>query len=142
MSASSSTSLREEKLSRSTSTASTAFQSSRADGKDSASRTTSLFGGAGKKDGKPDVAQGQLGAIEEEVDGVFGEQGGAGTIDYRSVGWVWTSIILMKLQIGLGVLCVPLSLPPFLLPAPRPLELDGPLQDSCKHTETMCDRKS
>ncbi|GAA5902778.1 hypothetical protein JCM8208_007062 [Rhodotorula glutinis] len=110
MSAASSTSLREEKLSRSPSAASTAFQSSRADGKDSVSRSTSLFGGAGKKDGKPDVTQGELGAIEEEVDGVFGEQGGADTIDYRSVGWVWTSIILMKLQIGLGVLNIPSAL--------------------------------
>lgn len=101
MSASSSTSLR-EKLSRSNSVASTAVQSNKPDVKDGFSRSSSVQ--AGKKDEAAEVTQGQLDAIEEEVDGVFGQQGGADTIDYRSVGWVWTSIILMKLQIGLGVL--------------------------------------
>ncbi|KPV77762.1 uncharacterized protein RHOBADRAFT_33948 [Rhodotorula graminis WP1] len=43
---------------------------------------------------------------EEVVDGVFGEQG-KGTVDYRSVGWVSTSVLLMKSQIGLGVLAIP-----------------------------------
>ncbi|BGP25414.1 amino acid transporter [Rhodotorula toruloides] len=43
---------------------------------------------------------------EIEVDGVFGAQGD-GTVNYRSVGWISTSILLMKTQIGLGVLNIP-----------------------------------
>ncbi|KWU42320.1 putative amino acid transporter [Rhodotorula sp. JG-1b] len=44
----------------------------------------------------------------EEVDGVFGAQGAEpGQVNYRSVGWVSTSILLMKSQIGLGVLAIP-----------------------------------
>merc|ERR1712093_846698 len=43
---------------------------------------------------------------DEAVDGVFGAQG-KDTVDYRSVGWVSTSVLLMKPQIGLGVLAIP-----------------------------------
>ncbi|GAA6011768.1 hypothetical protein JCM8202_004144 [Rhodotorula sphaerocarpa] len=44
----------------------------------------------------------------EEVDGVFGAGGsGKGQVNYRSVGWISTSILLMKSQIGLGVLAIP-----------------------------------
>ncbi|BGP32910.1 hypothetical protein JCM10296v2_004695 [Rhodotorula toruloides] len=43
---------------------------------------------------------------EIEVDGVFGAQGD-GTVNYKSVGWISTSILLMKTQIGLGVLNIP-----------------------------------
>ncbi|GAA5890402.1 hypothetical protein JCM8208_004856 [Rhodotorula glutinis] len=66
-------------------------------------------------DGKRDesvVHTGFEGRVDEEhqgeelVDGVFGEQG-KGTVDYRSVGWVSTSVLLMKSQIGLGVLAIP-----------------------------------
>ncbi|POY71025.1 hypothetical protein BMF94_5950 [Rhodotorula taiwanensis] len=46
--------------------------------------------------------------VTEEVDGVFGAQGSEpGQVNYRSVGWVSTSILLMKSQIGLGVLAIP-----------------------------------
>lgn len=43
---------------------------------------------------------------EEVVDGVFGAQTAEGP-NYRSVGWISTSILLMKSQIGLGVLSIP-----------------------------------
>ncbi|GAA6006488.1 uncharacterized protein JCM10292_003791 [Rhodotorula paludigena] len=45
---------------------------------------------------------------ETEIDGVFGAQGkGSGAVDYRSVGWFSTSVLMMKSQIGLGVLSIP-----------------------------------
>ncbi|GAA5979055.1 hypothetical protein JCM11641_004957 [Rhodosporidiobolus odoratus] len=44
----------------------------------------------------------------EEIDGVFGAQGGGtNTVNYRTVGWVSTAILLAKSQIGLGVLSIP-----------------------------------
>ncbi|BGP17049.1 hypothetical protein JCM10213_000314 [Rhodosporidiobolus nylandii] len=59
------------------------------------------------------VTQG-IGRIDEEgqqgevVDGVFGAQGAnTGTVNYRAVGWVSTSVLLAKSQIGLGVLSLP-----------------------------------
>ncbi|GAA5844696.1 hypothetical protein JCM9279_002885 [Rhodotorula babjevae] len=67
--------------------------------------------GSGKRDDAV-VHTGFEGRADEEhqgedlVDGVFGEQG-KGTVDYRSVGWVSTSVLLMKSQIGLGVLAIP-----------------------------------
>ncbi|BGP40954.1 hypothetical protein JCM10450v2_004959 [Rhodotorula kratochvilovae] len=72
----------------------------------------------GEKIGKGDdglVQTGFEGRIDEEkqdggthIDGVFGEQGkGTGAVNYRSVGWISTSILLMKSQIGLGVLSIP-----------------------------------
>ncbi|BGP38298.1 hypothetical protein JCM10450v2_002244 [Rhodotorula kratochvilovae] len=88
-SASAATSYR-EKLSRSNSSTSTTLQGSKREAKEDA----------------PQVTQGQLDAIEEEVDGVFGAQG-EGTINYRSMGWITTTVILLKLQIGLGVLSIP-----------------------------------
>ncbi|GAA5998635.1 uncharacterized protein JCM10292_007119 [Rhodotorula paludigena] len=81
---------------------SVAKRDSRPDGSSSSSAASV----AGKDD--KEVVQGGLDAIAEgpEVDDVFGAQG-EGTVNYRSVGWVWTTIILMKTQIGLGVLTIP-----------------------------------
>ncbi|GAA6009144.1 hypothetical protein JCM10207_004281 [Rhodosporidiobolus poonsookiae] len=44
--------------------------------------------------------------LGELVDGVFGQQG-AGHVNYRSVGWFSSSVLMMKAQIGLGVLSLP-----------------------------------
>ncbi|GAA5907897.1 hypothetical protein JCM6882_001520 [Rhodosporidiobolus microsporus] len=58
------------------------------------------------------VVQHEAGIIDEEnqqpgvVDGVFGAQGD-GKVDYRTVGWISSAILLMKAQIGLGVLSIP-----------------------------------
>ncbi|GAA5917671.1 hypothetical protein JCM6882_008317 [Rhodosporidiobolus microsporus] len=63
-------------------------------------KDTPSFVDAGKMEGagRPDVV----------VDGVFGVQGDQSNApNYRSVGWVSTSILLMKAQIGLGVLNIP-----------------------------------
>ncbi|GAA5889891.1 hypothetical protein JCM6882_004356 [Rhodosporidiobolus microsporus] len=51
----------------------------------------------------------QLAIVEEEVevDDVFGAQGGKDTVNYRSVGWISTAVIMIKSQIGIGVLSVP-----------------------------------
>ncbi|GAA5854748.1 hypothetical protein JCM8547_004056 [Rhodosporidiobolus lusitaniae] len=52
----------------------------------------------------------QLARVEEEdevVDEVFGEQGGAETVNYRTVGWISTAVIMIKSQIGIGVLSLP-----------------------------------
>ncbi|GAA5824526.1 hypothetical protein JCM11251_000459 [Rhodosporidiobolus azoricus] len=46
------------------------------------------------------------GQHEVEVDGVFGAQGD-GKVNYKTVGWISTSVLLMKAQIGLGVLSIP-----------------------------------
>ncbi|GAA5880486.1 hypothetical protein JCM16303_005399 [Sporobolomyces ruberrimus] len=53
-----------------------------------------------------DVEQNAVPGTAELVDGVFGAQTAEGP-NYRSVGWVSTSILLMKSQIGLGVLSIP-----------------------------------
>ncbi|GAA5908703.1 hypothetical protein JCM5296_002681 [Sporobolomyces johnsonii] len=54
-----------------------------------------------------DAERGAVPEMEDEiVDGVFGAQNKGGP-NYRSVGWVSTSILLMKSQIGLGVLSIP-----------------------------------
>ncbi|GAA5988248.1 hypothetical protein JCM10908_002129 [Rhodotorula pacifica] len=56
-------------------------------------------------DGRGDDEEAQA---PDVVDGVFGAQGAEpGQVNYRSVGWVSTSILLMKSQIGLGVLAIP-----------------------------------
>ncbi|GAA6034617.1 hypothetical protein JCM8097_005425 [Rhodosporidiobolus ruineniae] len=59
------------------------------------------------------VSQERLGRLEEnpseedqEVDAVFGA-GGEGKVNYRTVGWLSTSVLLTKAQIGLGVLSLP-----------------------------------
>ncbi|GAA5935907.1 uncharacterized protein JCM15063_001845 [Sporobolomyces koalae] len=56
--------------------------------------------------GPDDVEQNAVPGVPPEVDGVFGEQTAEGP-NYRSVGWLSTSILLMKSQIGLGVLSIP-----------------------------------
>ncbi|GAA5885816.1 hypothetical protein JCM6882_007571 [Rhodosporidiobolus microsporus] len=43
----------------------------------------------------------------ESVDAVFGARKGEGAVDYRKVGWLSTSVLLAKTQIGLGVLSIP-----------------------------------
>ncbi|GAA5838423.1 hypothetical protein JCM11251_004933 [Rhodosporidiobolus azoricus] len=45
-------------------------------------------------------------AEEEEVDDVFGAQGD-GKVNYKTVGWLSTSVLMMKAQMGLGVLSIP-----------------------------------
>ncbi|GAA5874310.1 hypothetical protein JCM8547_007559 [Rhodosporidiobolus lusitaniae] len=40
-------------------------------------------------------------------DAVFGVQGDGEAINYRSLGWIRTSVLLVKTQIGLGVLGIP-----------------------------------
>ncbi|GAA6020935.1 hypothetical protein JCM10207_003192 [Rhodosporidiobolus poonsookiae] len=68
-----------------------------------------------KMDRQPSVVESGLaqvtdGPVPQEgiVDGVFGEQAQDGKgPNYRSVGWVSTSILLIKAQIGLGVLNIP-----------------------------------
>ncbi|GAA5896528.1 hypothetical protein JCM6882_005719 [Rhodosporidiobolus microsporus] len=42
-------------------------------------------------------------------DGVFGAQGGSDTVQYRSLGWIWTGFFLTKSMIGLGVLTIPFA---------------------------------
>ncbi|GAA6039368.1 hypothetical protein JCM8097_002819 [Rhodosporidiobolus ruineniae] len=68
-----------------------------------------------EKDEPPVVEPVRLGTLDEEdqreqVDGVFGHQGGSDTVKYRSVGWISTSVVLMKSQIGLGILAMPATL--------------------------------
>ncbi|GAA6009160.1 hypothetical protein JCM10207_004288 [Rhodosporidiobolus poonsookiae] len=66
---------------------------------------------AHKDHNSADVSQEPLGDREaqfdgeEEVDGVWGA--GADTAKFRSVGWLSTSILMTKSQIGLGVLSIP-----------------------------------
>nr|CRX78945.1 hypothetical protein ls5930a1_00028 [Leucosporidium scottii] len=62
----------------------------------------------------------QVLAVEEKevgvADGVFGGGGGEGKegqVNYNTVGWVGTSVLLMKTQIGLGVLSLPYVLSVF-----------------------------
>ncbi|GAA5843515.1 hypothetical protein JCM9279_000776 [Rhodotorula babjevae] len=43
----------------------------------------------------------------DEVDGVFGKQGGEGTVNYRTVGWKTATVFIVKSQIGIGVLGLP-----------------------------------
>ncbi|GAA5909125.1 hypothetical protein JCM6882_001196 [Rhodosporidiobolus microsporus] len=43
----------------------------------------------------------------DEVDGVFGAQGGDDTLNYRSLSWPSAAVILTKAQIGIGVLSIP-----------------------------------
>ncbi|KAJ5679860.1 amino acid transporter, partial [Penicillium macrosclerotiorum] len=53
----------------------------------------------------------QVGQVEEqkyEQDAVFGEITGEGP-NYRNVGWLGTSALMMKTQIGLGVLSIPVA---------------------------------
>ncbi|GAA6021117.1 hypothetical protein JCM10207_003373 [Rhodosporidiobolus poonsookiae] len=45
----------------------------------------------------------------DERDGVFGDQS-EGTVQYASVSWMWTSIFLIKTQLGIGVLTIPSAL--------------------------------
>ncbi|GAA5824563.1 hypothetical protein JCM11251_000477 [Rhodosporidiobolus azoricus] len=79
------------------------------------SRASSLSSKDRATPGKKDeivVSQAPLGALEEnrageeEVDDVFGAQGD-GKVDYRNVGWLSTSVLMTKAQIGLGVLSIP-----------------------------------
>ncbi|GAA6044310.1 hypothetical protein JCM8097_002875 [Rhodosporidiobolus ruineniae] len=44
---------------------------------------------------------------EEEEDAVFGK--GDGTVNYRSLGWMSASVMIIKSQIGVGVLGIPSS---------------------------------
>ncbi|GAA5988515.1 hypothetical protein JCM11641_003300 [Rhodosporidiobolus odoratus] len=56
------------------------------------------------------LAPQDLEAVPEEsesVDAVFGARKGEGAVDYRQVGWLSTSVLLAKTQIGLGVLSIP-----------------------------------
>ncbi|GAA6010601.1 hypothetical protein JCM10207_007757 [Rhodosporidiobolus poonsookiae] len=50
-------------------------------------------------------------AIEEAKDtvedAVFGEQGGEDTVNYRSLGWIGASVLIVKSQVGVGVLSLP-----------------------------------
>ncbi|GJN87102.1 hypothetical protein Rhopal_000047-T1 [Rhodotorula paludigena] len=71
--------------------------------------TTTLSKRPEDKEADPEVQQGRMDTIAEgtEVDDVFGAQGGEKTVNYRSMGWIWTTIILCKLQFGLGVLTIP-----------------------------------
>ncbi|BGP17044.1 hypothetical protein JCM10213v2_005053 [Rhodosporidiobolus nylandii] len=80
-----------------------------------ASRASSLSEQQSKKEQQEDtlVTQGRLDRLEENavgeaeiVDDVFGA-GGEGKVDYRSVGWMSTSVLMTKAQIGLGVLSIP-----------------------------------
>ncbi|GAA6034593.1 hypothetical protein JCM8097_005413 [Rhodosporidiobolus ruineniae] len=52
------------------------------------------------------VIRDEEGQQAEQVDGVFGATGGD-KVNYRAVGWFSTSVLLMKAQIGLGVLSIP-----------------------------------
>lgn len=51
------------------------------------------------------------GDIEEihkpDVDAVFGEIAKEGGPNYRNVGWIGTVVLMLKTQIGLGVLSIP-----------------------------------
>ncbi|KAJ5995003.1 hypothetical protein N7481_001980 [Penicillium waksmanii] len=50
-----------------------------------------------------------LGEVQEGAhDAVFGEITGEGP-NYRNVGWLGTSVLMMKTQIGLGVLSIPVA---------------------------------
>ncbi|ORY38062.1 transmembrane amino acid transporter protein-domain-containing protein [Leucosporidium creatinivorum] len=70
---------------------------------------------------EPQVSTQQVLAVEEEKevaaveDGVFGGGGGEreGAVNYNTVGWFGTSVLLMKTQIGLGVLSLPYVLSVF-----------------------------
>ncbi|GAA5889893.1 hypothetical protein JCM6882_004357 [Rhodosporidiobolus microsporus] len=57
------------------------------------------------------LRQPQLVSVQEEVeiDDVFGAQGGKETVNYRTASWPSTSILMIKSQIGLGILSVPYS---------------------------------
>ncbi|GAA5852864.1 hypothetical protein JCM8547_004713 [Rhodosporidiobolus lusitaniae] len=78
------------------------------------SKATKVTDERKKADGTT-VSQEPLGALEEnrlgeveaeQIDGVFGA-GGEGKVDYRSVSWLSTSVLMTKAQIGLGVLSIP-----------------------------------
>ncbi|GJN93659.1 hypothetical protein Rhopal_006716-T1 [Rhodotorula paludigena] len=55
----------------------------------------------------PSVEEGGEAPIVE--DAVFGEQGGKDTLNYRTVGWGWSAIMMVKAQLGIGVLTIPSS---------------------------------
>lgn len=58
---------------------------------------------------------------QQVVDAVWGVQDEGGP-NYKGLGWIRTSVILLKLQIGLGVLSIPCKSPvPACLPKPGPL---------------------
>ncbi|GAA6027428.1 hypothetical protein JCM8097_007858 [Rhodosporidiobolus ruineniae] len=81
----------------------------------SASSTTATTTKEENKDEGLEVTEGRrpaqdLEAVPEEtesVDAVFGARKGEGAVDYRKVGWLSTSVLLAKTQIGLGVLSIP-----------------------------------
>ncbi|CAG7994262.1 unnamed protein product [Penicillium olsonii] len=56
-----------------------------------------------EKTSQPDEGDLELAIAEDSVFGVITEDGP----NYRSLGWIGTSIIMMKIQIGLGVLSIP-----------------------------------
>ncbi|GAA5830874.1 hypothetical protein JCM11251_001105 [Rhodosporidiobolus azoricus] len=81
-----------------------------------ATSTTSMSTKEAKEDGvevsetRPRPQPTDLEAVPEEnesVDAVFGARKGEGALDYRKVGWLSTSVLLAKTQIGLGVLSIP-----------------------------------
>ncbi|GAA6022275.1 hypothetical protein JCM10207_008911 [Rhodosporidiobolus poonsookiae] len=48
-------------------------------------------------------------ADEGQTDDVFGQQG-EGKVNYRGLGWISTAVLLIKAQVGLGVLSLPYAL--------------------------------
>ncbi|GAA6039344.1 hypothetical protein JCM8097_002808 [Rhodosporidiobolus ruineniae] len=72
--------------------------------------TPSIETSESKKDGRKDEALVESGlergldGENETGDGVFGNEG---DVNYNNVGWVSTSVLLAKAQVGLGVLSIP-----------------------------------
>ncbi|WOO82914.1 N amino acid transport system protein [Vanrija pseudolonga] len=54
-------------------------------------------------------SQYSAGVYDTEVDAVFGAQG-EGHVNYTSMGWIKTAVILTKTQIALGILAMPTAL--------------------------------
>ncbi|KAJ5683583.1 Amino acid transporter transmembrane [Penicillium macrosclerotiorum] len=62
-----------------------------------------------KQDDSLNQVPSQIGEVTEgEHDAVFGEITGDGP-NYRNVGWLGTAVLMMKTQIGLGVLSIPVA---------------------------------
>lgn len=58
---------------------------------------------------RDDYESGSAPDIEVEEDAVFGRVGEIGGPNYRNVGWLGTVALMMKTQVGLGVLAIPAS---------------------------------
>ncbi|GAA5854743.1 hypothetical protein JCM8547_004054 [Rhodosporidiobolus lusitaniae] len=59
------------------------------------------------EEGAQDVHLARVEEEDEVEDDVFGSQGGSKTVNFRTVGWISTAVIMIKSQIGIGVLSLP-----------------------------------